>query len=294
MAVGSEPLGDLVAERGARDGAAAVRDEDRAGPGRACPGASARPRAASPRAGAVLPRRPGHPRRPGPGRAQLCPPRRARATSPGPSLELRGRVLVDVHLPWAGARRAIVRARPRPEGRRSPAASRDRSLTSVTRGSVCLVRGARTATDSAIAGVTPSTSDEPVSAFADRDGVPLREVLGTGRELFGRRLELLALRGHELVRLAEHVDRERSDRVAHRVAGGQGSRDDRGAEHEPDDDQGSPARTARRVTDAEAGEHAVTRRQHPDGARAPTRRSRRARPRGLPSGCRRAPPPLAS
>jgi hypothetical protein len=43
--------------------------------------------------------------------------------------------------------------------------------------------------------------------------------------------------------------------VAHRVAGGQGGRDDRRAQHEADDDQGAAAATARDVAKAELEEH---------------------------------------
>ena len=121
-----------------------------------------------------------------------------------------------------------------------------------------------------MAGATPSTTRELRAARVDVVQEDFREVAdGAGLTaaadlLAGREGVLGAAGADELVSLAQRSDRSRTDRVAHRVAGGHGGGDDRGAEHQPDDDQRTTPRPAGDVADTELEQDAVANRQHGD------------------------------
>ncbi len=68
-------------------------------------------------------------------------------------------------------------------------------------------------------------------------------------------------RRDHLVRLAERGRRGRADRVAHRVAGDERRRDDRRAQHQPEDDEPCPRAATAEVAHTEPEEHGIADRQ---------------------------------
>ena len=94
-----------------------------------------------------------------------------------------------------------------------------------------------------------------------------------------------ALRRDRLVRRAERCDGRRPDRVAHRVARGQSGGDDRGAEHQPEHDEGAAPAPAPDAPHGELDEDAVP---DPEGCQggerdpSPTRRTTRSVSAGMP------------
>ena len=106
--------------------------------------------------------------------------------------------------------------------------------------------------------------DETGAACLDALRVAFREVPRTGGVAPGGERRPDTLCGDDLVGLAERGNGCGADRVTHRVAGRERCRDDRGTEHQADDDQRAAAAAATDVANAEPQEDTVAERQRRD------------------------------